>query len=583
MTNTCNNGFMPAKFTKVLLPLLIVIVLSIPGIYQLFRPHFFTSQDGPGHVIRMDEFYHSFTDGQIPVRWSKRLYDGYGYPFFNFNYPSIYYAGLPVMFLGFDATAAMKTEMIVTFTLSGILMFLYLRRKVSAPFAVLGSVLYMYAPYRMVNIFVRGSVAESAAFVFPPLLLWCAENLSLKKPKSILWTGLVIGALGISHNISALILFAVFFGYNLVLSIQRKSPQPFIRGVIAFLIGLMLCAFFFIPALTEKQYTFLDNTIAKDYPNHFVHLPQLLASGWSFGDNLSLNIGYVQFGLFLLACASVVIAWKQWRKFSTEDSQLYLFSFCVIAFFAAVFFMVPSSKFLWDHLPLLPFVQFPWRFLMVTVPVLSIAGTLGLYYFARARNWSNQRVWILVAVLVGVMFFIAKGQWNINQEVAIPVVPGDALEGTTTWADEQATKWFLPKPKVIPAQHVQVLSAKSTAVIGTWKTGEHDYTINAVTDSKVLENTMYYPGWRVWVDDTEVPVNYLDKQYPGRLVYNVTEGEHAVVSRFTETPSREAMDWLSELSFVGVVLLLLRPAKTQSATAQASTKKKKSKKSRSLR
>src|SRR5258708_7318600 len=131
-----------------------------------------------GHVIRMDEFYRAFRDGEFPVRWSKRLYFGYGYPFFNFNYPSIYYTALPVMLLGFSASVAMKAEMGAAFMLSGVFMYAYMRRKVRAPFAVLAAVLYMYAPYRFVNMYVRVSLAESAAFIFRPFLMWGGESIA---------------------------------------------------------------------------------------------------------------------------------------------------------------------------------------------------------------------------------------------------------------------------------------------------------------------------------------------------------------------------------------------------------------------
>src|SRR5258708_1724992 len=133
---------------------IIIIFLTLPGISDLFKPGYYTSHDGEGHIIRMDGFYHAFLDGQFPVRWSKRLYFGYGYPFFNFNYPSTYYFGLPVMLLGYSATTAMKTETVVMYVASAVLMFLYLRRKVSWPFAILGAVIYIYAPYRLLNIYV---------------------------------------------------------------------------------------------------------------------------------------------------------------------------------------------------------------------------------------------------------------------------------------------------------------------------------------------------------------------------------------------------------------------------------------------
>lgn len=557
---------------KKFLPLLIVIALAIPGVHQLFQPGFFSSHDGEGHVIRMEEFYNSFRDGQIPVRWSKRLYYGYGYPFFNFNYPSVYYFGVPFMLVGFSATDAMKAELILTFITSGAFMYLYLRRKIPPAYAVFGSLLYMYAPYRLVNIFVRGSVAESAAFIFPPLLLWIAENIAAKKPKSIWWGALIIGTLGISHNISALILFGFFFGYVAILSLHHRSLMPLLRGGLTFMLGLMLAAFFFVPALAEKKLTFLDSTIAKDYPTHFISLVKLVASGWSYGDNLSLNVGWIHLGLMIVAVVVFLLTRRAWRKNFAANTALFVF--CMIALVGAIFLALPISRPLWDHLPLLPFVQFPWRFLMITVPALSIGATLGLFALVTHLKLSKKFVGVIMVVLIGGVLFISKFEWKINQQIIVQEVPGDALLGSTTWADEQATQWFLPKPTAIPSQKIEIADPKSTFNVTRWKTGEHVYSLSASKKTQAVENTMYYPGWQVFVDGKEVAVNYQDAKFPGRIVYNLEKGEHGVVTRLTETPLRKGMDAVSFVTFAGLMFMLVQPGKAMNATAVVKSKRK---------
>jgi uncharacterized membrane protein len=558
--------------TFFLLPLLIVVLLSLPGISDLFKSGYYTSHDGEGHVIRMDEFYHAFIDGQFPVRWSKRLYFGYGYPFFNFNYPSTYYFGLPPMLLGFSATTAMKAETVITYVLSAVVMFLYLRRKVSWQFAIVGAVLYSYAPYRLLNIYVRGSVAESTAFLFPPLLLWTAELLAERKAKAILWAAVVLFFLGFSHNISALLLFGFFFTYTVFLSVAHRSFRPFISGVGAFLLGLMMSAFFFIPALAEKKYTFLDQTIAKDYPDHFLYLLQLLKGGWDYGssvagpnDGLSFNIGWVQLGVTIIG-GLILFGWKKGKLFRTlaESHFLTFIFFGITILLGAVFFMSPISLVFWDHLPLLPFVQFPWRFLLLTVPVLAVMSALVLEQLTRSFHWKFTFQLLLSTILIVLTLFIAKDQWHINQPLFSKTIPGDALEGSTTWADEQATHWFLPKPNKIPVQKIEFLHGPGTFHVDAWLTGKHLYLIAAPTTTTVVENTMYYPGWKVFVDGKETVVDYQNKTYPGRLVYEVSSGEHHVMTVFTETPSRKIMDLLSIITMICVFGGLMWPQKKAS-------------------
>lgn len=469
----------------------------------------------------MEEFYRAFKDGNIPVRWSERLYWGYGYPFFNFNYPSIYYLGVPLMAAGVSAAAAMKLETAGFFAVSGIVMYLYLARKVKPLYALLGAVLYLYAPYRMGNIYVRGSVAEAVSFVFPPLLLWGAESPSL-------WLALVIGLMGISHNISMLLLSGFYFGYLAILAVAQRNWRHFLKGAGVYILGILMAAFFIVPALYEKQWTFLDLTIARDYPDHFVYFQQFFDPRWGFGgsgpgagDGMSLSLGLVQIGLALVALKSI-------KKNS-------LAIFCYLTIFVSVFFMLPVSKFLWDRVPLLPFVQFPWRFTMLTVPALAIAGS-----FVQTKN-------IVAVSLIGLTILSANYMWRRNQTEVVPVISGDAIPGSTTWAHEQATRWLVPKPDRVPAAKIE----NAAYQINLWKTNEHSYVING--SGQITENTMYYPGWKVFVDGVEQPVNYDD----GKINYTVSAGQHQIKAVFTETPLRKSLDLLSLGTFGLVVLGLL--------------------------
>ncbi len=552
-----------------LLSVILVVILTLPGISDLFKPGYYSSHDGEGHIIRMDEFYHAFLDGQFPVRWSKRLYFGYGYPFFNFNYPSTYYFALPVMLAGFSATTAMKTETIVMYMLSALAMFFYLRRKVSWQFAIVGAILYAYAPYRLLNMYVRGSVAESTAFLFPPLLLWTSELMAERKPKAILFAAVTLFLLGISHNISALLLFGFFFMYAIFLSIGQRSLRPFIYSTCAFVLGLMMAAFFFIPALAEKKYTFLDQTIAKDYPDHFVYVVQLVKSGWGFGssvagmeDGLSFNIGWVQLAVVVIGSCWLLLQ----RKFKVieifyKDRSLTVFTFSFTLLVGAIFFMLPPSRFFWDHLPLLPFVQFPWRFLLLTVSALAVMSAITLHELARTNKWSEAIKTVLAALLIAMTLFIAKDQWHINQSATPKTIAGDALQGSTTWADEQATHWFLPKPNKIPDQKIEFVNKAGKFVVQKWFTGKHIYSVVVPQETVVVENTMYYPGWEISVDGHMVTIDYQNAQYPGRITYPVTAGEHQVVARFTETPLRKCMDVISLITLIVVSGAIVWPNK----------------------
>src|SRR6202000_3323349 len=72
--------------------------------------------------------------------------------------------------------------------------------------ACLGGVLYMVAPYRLVDIYVRHALAEHCAFIWLPLIVWGTERFVTQRS----WMGLSVGTLStglliFSHNVMALI------------------------------------------------------------------------------------------------------------------------------------------------------------------------------------------------------------------------------------------------------------------------------------------------------------------------------------------------------------------------------------------
>lgn len=543
--------------------ILIIILVGFPGISQLLAPGYFTNHDGAGHIIRLQEFDIALKDGDIPPRLSKNLMYGYGYYFFNFNYPLVYYLGELAHVLGANFVTSINIVTVVTFILSGVLMFLWQKKHWGNLGGLVAGLFYMYAPYRFLNIYVRGSTAEHIAFVMLPLLFMFTEGIAEGKRRqqtafSILG-GLSYGLLMLSHNITAFI-FTIILGLFMLfhLFLFRKL-SVFLHFVLVGIVGLGVSAYFWVPSLLEKGDVRLDQTIGKDYPNHFVYLPQFWNSPWGFGssvagpnDGLSFQIGKLHLIFLTFGVVALFYLWKK-QKVKAAHVAFYLGIFAL-----GVFFMLSSSKPLWDHLPLLPFVQFPWRFLSWTVFATSVVAGASTYVITRQLKRVHRFLPLLgVFFIVAGLLFVNKNYWKVNQRVQINL-PGDTpIAGSTTWADEQFPIWFEPKPTQVPPAHVEFAAGQGNVDIGTWKTSDHLYKIQAKTEVKVVENTAYYPGWQVKADDAWVNFDFKDPSFPGRLVYTLVPGDYTLESKFTETPLRLSMDILSVASLLAAAATLL--------------------------
>ena len=83
-----------------------------------------------------------------------------------------------------------------------------------------------------------------------------------------------------------------------------------------------------------------------------------------------------------------------------------------------------------------------------------------------------------------------------------------------------------------------------------------EYIVNAATEIRLADYTFYFPGWKVFVDNTEVPIEFQDMNYRGVITYKVPQGKHSVLVKFTDTKVRFLANMISVIS-IGVLGLLI--------------------------
>ncbi|MBU4098906.1 glycosyltransferase family 39 protein, partial [Patescibacteria group bacterium] len=211
-------------FLKKLLPIFIIICLSYFTIRPLFISGFFPIHDDT-QVQRVFEMKKSLADGMLPVRWAGDLGYGYGYPIFNFYAPSAYYIGGFLNLIGFDALIATKIMLGLAVVLSGITMYLLAKEFWGRIGGMISGVLYLFAPYHAVNIFVRGDFAELWAYTFIPLVFLGIYKISRRK-KSWFWitvSALSFAAIIVSHNLTAMMITPFIIMYALILIISSSK------------------------------------------------------------------------------------------------------------------------------------------------------------------------------------------------------------------------------------------------------------------------------------------------------------------------------------------------------------------------
>ncbi len=525
-----------------ILILILFFLITFPAYSALLHPGMLTSHDGEGHIIRMFEFNNALDDGNFPVRWSKRLNWGLGYPFFNFNYPLVYYLSYLLNKIGLDLLSIFKIILLLSFPLSGFFSYLWLKQHFEKLAAFLGGLFYCLIPYHFLNVYVRGNIAETSALTIVPLGLYLVKKLYQKPTiKKAILLSFCISLIILTHNITALLFIPILFMYGLLLGLEKKYLKILILG---FILPILTTSFFWLPALLTKQYIIIDQTFPLYYLKNFPNFKDLIYSSWGFGGSKT-GVGQmsVQVGLLhlLVLTVSIIVALVGFKKILQKRLFLFFTSLSVFAFIM----MLAISKPIWDVLKPIQYLQFPWRLLSVLALTSSFLSAYLLFFIAKIIP--KKAIIILGIALVLALFFFNRNHWRANEYYDLPNYwfLDKPYHSTTTVDGEHTPRWQLEN---MPTQEARFELVFGNADIQNivWKTNYHAFNIDAKTLSIILDRTVYFPGWSVFVDGKSVSnIDQNDIKIKGLIGFELTSGKHKVEVRLLETTINKVVDIIS--------------------------------------
>ena len=207
------------------------------------------------------------------------------------------------------------------------------------------------------------------------------------------------------------------------------------------------------------------------------------------------------------------------------------------------------STSIWQYLPV-SFVQFPFRLLSVTI-------LCGAFLTAFVVERSGKFKTLLALILVVVIFLSAKSYLK----PAVFFDKGEGFyttnEGTTTVQNEYMPKWVQEIPNAKSRDKVEAIIGQPKIEIIENNSRELVFNTSSTSSSQIKINTLYFPGWQIWVDKQEITIDYRNPE--GLIKFNVKPGDHQIIVAFSETPVRLIADIISILSGIMVLFLLIVP------------------------
>ncbi|MDQ2924252.1 MAG: 6-pyruvoyl-tetrahydropterin synthase-related protein [Acidobacteriota bacterium] len=226
-------------------------------------------------------------------------------------------------------------------------------------------------------------------------------------------------------------------------------------------------------------------------------------------------------------------------------------TFCLaILTLCIAFLLTPPATFLWNHLPELAFLQFPWRLLSLLAVVLALAIALLL---DRTRIRNSVTIFLSASLAVALTF---PGIHNFRQPCDDEDLPSaraqlfrvhHGIEPTDEYTPNQADNdvlrtndppfWlstnaaaFAPNTTPNPATQIDAPQNTEASPSGTNQPtfAPETFTVSAPTPEFLILNLRLFPDWHILVNDREPAVYTGDMRDDGLTVVPIAAGASTI-------------------------------------------------------
>ena len=424
---------------------------------------------------------------------------GNGYPLFNFYAPLAYYLGaLASYILGYIGAAKLLFFLPLVFGAVG--MYLLAKELFGRTSGLTAATLYLFAPYRALDSYVRGAVGESFALALIPFVFYFFLQLIRKRNKKYFaLTTLTTFLFFVSHNIMILI-FTPLIIIWVIFWLYKEKWKGIKISLLSLVLAFGLAAFFVLPAYFEKGLVQTEALTRAElnFRAQFVKVSQLFIDrSWNYAgsqplssNTLSYQIGWPLWWLVALSLVVVVISKKR------KDILLYAMLLSMFAF--GVFMTHNKSAPVWELIKILAYVQFPWRFLSIVIFSASLIGGYFVSFFK--GKWLIAISTIIIGVTV-----LLNWQYFKPEHFYYNLTDSQLLSGQS-FIDQQAGALldYLPKtalePRELAPTSPYFVQGKGTITNFINKSNQWNFDAEITQDADLVIPVFDFSNWMVAVD-----------------------------------------------------------------------------------
>lgn len=500
------------KYLDYLLITVVTIIICIP----LFNKNLnIYRDDGIQHICRLIGTEQTIKEKQFLPMIMSNFCNNFGYSWNIFYSPLTAYAPLIFRIFSFSYTNCLKIFIFIVNLLSGFAMYKFMfkvtKNKNISTFA---AILYVIAPYRLTDIYLRTAIAELTSFVFVPIIFNGLYTIINKEEKSYLLSWGILGLI-LTHTIITLYTAILCLIYLLIFIKKLKNKKVIINLLINLLFGLITSSFYWVGLLQHYFATSYEvfvpgrmerEEVLKYYKIDFYQL--------FFTRKEQIMI----YAIGLVSVIGLVLTPVAYKKISKDYKKLYT----TFLIFGLILTFMTLTIFPFEKLPkILTMIQFTFRLFEFTS--FFFAFVVAINYETIIKDFKLKDILILSAIAMLLLIpYLNKLDYDLRYSEDKLINGVRVTKNTGRVHAGMASMEYLPS-KAFNNLDYLINRENSIIVLNNENVKINEYTKNRTniecTVSNIDKKTsielpyIYYLGYRIYVNGKEISYTESEKGF----------------------------------------------------------------------
>jgi hypothetical protein len=547
---------------------LFALLLSLAAALAIISPFFWmgnaSGHDFSFHVASWMDAAAQWREGILFPRWAEGANHGFGEPRFIF-YPPISWMfgaalGIVVPWIFVPAVFIVLTQ-----TLAGLCAFALGRRLFPQRGALVCAVCYAANPYALLIVYMRSDFAEQLALAFFPLLfLAAAEVLGLFDPPArsarhsivllaitfaLVWLTNAPAGVVASYSLAMLFVWA---------AAKKKSWRPLLHGTAALALGFGLAGFYLVPAAYEQRWVNISLALASGLQP----LQNFLYAVIADAEHNAFNRIASNTAILMIALTGIFAASSFPRsRSSAQPLKKSLWGTLVALSVTAAFLMLRISNILWEALPKLRFVQFPWRWMSILAIPFAVFISAALVQKPARRYSAAAMIAAVLAILACTATYMVRHTWWDSEDVPVlleALQNNEGFEGVDEYDplgdDHSLLPEKLERVMVVPTPEAEAeLKSPTEITVQRWTAEKKEMRITTREPAVLKLRLLDYPAWRAEINEALVVPEQTGET--DQITVPLATGSSRVLVRFIRTPDRTIGGLISATCILIALLL----------------------------